>query len=494
MHFKEVIDGETGEILPRTKKGNISTAEPKISKRTGEQIQECFARKHANYFAKMRSNLALIHRSDTLDDLLVDHVRSELKSILDSGILTYPPTLELLGVNHKMTLDERKRALGVPLRSMNMSDLEQRFMENMAYKAEQCRKANWSWRIAQEAEEKQQLGWHPFFVTLTVDPKRTDPKTLWQEGREFRKYIRKLAKIVAKELKVPPPHKPPYKPESEFVTYAGVIEHGKSREHHHGHFCIWLRAIPSSWRICPNYGVRNPANCTDNECREMSTVWKWSSYDNETGRYLSPALYFRSVGDIWSNEYNFVLPIKDGQPMRVSTARAAGAYITKYLSKEHREWHHRMKATRNLGMRTLIERIRDAHPAIQEALSWRAQDSQLNHSLMMTHSCPIGLVRSVAKRMHYLSRFRRNQLDLQDCLQSNGNVFIKMLSSVRAGHRPDRMRSSDFFDWVGKFLVEEKGYCKHRQIAAHVYLGQIFPHVVKAPPTKKLGGCNIGYS
>ena len=79
----------------------------------------------------------------------------------------------------------------------------------------------------------------------------------------------------------------------------------------------------------------------------MRTFWKWSSPD------LSPALYFRTIGDIWEKAYNFVLPLKDGRPMKISIPRVAGHYITKYLSKEHKEWHHRMKATRNLGMKTL---------------------------------------------------------------------------------------------------------------------------------------------
>jgi len=41
----------------------------------------------------------------------------------------------------------------------------------MKDKGDQVRKSNWSWRIAQEAQEKASAGWYPFFATLTLDPK-----------------------------------------------------------------------------------------------------------------------------------------------------------------------------------------------------------------------------------------------------------------------------------------------------------------------------------
>jgi hypothetical protein len=472
-----------------------------------DKIEEALARKSENFWAKMRTNLSLMHRSDNVDELSIDLFKAELTDILDSGVLNYPDTLLSHGIEPDMSLRDRKHQLGLNILPREHRDDEQRFLRDMAYKADSMRKSNWSWRIGQEAVEKNMRDWHPFFVTLTIDPLKCDdvereiridgnrvvlpaysePSELWKKGREFRKYIRRLANVVCKELGHQPCHKPPYRPESDYVTYAGVIEHGKSREHHHGHFVIWLRAVPSCWRICPNKGRRTEAS-TRNECLPMRDLWPWSLPG------LSPALYFRSVGDIWERKYNFVLPLIDGKPMKVSLPRAAGMYITKYLSKEHKEWHHRMKATRNLGMITIRKKIKTMSLDQLEALSWRPKTSRLNLSLMRTHTCPLGLVRYLAKRQIYLIQFRQNRLDLNNLLTTNTQTFTKMLSSVRSGARPDRMSSLQFFDWVGQFLPVEKGYCEKRIIEAHSELVKLFPPEKIRVQHVKLGANDIGHT
>ena len=289
-----------------------------------DQVENRSANKASSYWASMRTNIALASRSELVDEVGIDKIREELQNILDSGIITYPHTLEQHGLKPDMTLNERKIQFGLATKKLEHTEEEQRFLDDMAIKADLIRKSNWSWRIGQEATEKHKLGWHPFFVTLTVYPDYCDgrerevkidgndvllpgydsPKDLWMTGREFRKYIRRLANVVSNEMGHSPPHKKPYRPESDYVTYAGVIEHGKSREHHHGHFVIWLRAIPGSWRICPNYGIGDPSRRLNNECKQMREYWPWSLPG------LSPALYFRSIGDIWEKGYNFVLPLQ----------------------------------------------------------------------------------------------------------------------------------------------------------------------------------------
>lgn len=455
----------------------------------GKQLNtiQSLANKSALYWASMRTNLQLAIRAN-IDQITIDNIRQELSDILDSSILTYPSTLSQLGLDPDQSLIDRKKEFGIPLEGFETTQNEDRFIQSMAFKAANMKKANWAWRIGQESKEKHSLGWFPFFVTLTVDPSQTDPKELWQKGRAFRKYIRRLSNVVCKELGHPPAHKKPYRPESEYVTYAGVIEHGKSREHHHGHFIIWLRTIPASWRSDPNAGIRNPANRTKNECLPMRTLWKHSLPG------LSPALYFRSIGDIWEKGCKFMLPLKKGQPMRVSTAMAAGTYITKYLSKEHKEWNHRMKATRNLGLSKLLELVAGLPLETVGALTWRPKTSQLNHSLMLTHGIPQGLLRSVAKRQNYLIKYRRGLLDLTTLLQSNSQLFNKMLTSVRDGARPDRMPSSEFYDWVGRLLPAQRGYSEERLIEVHKIFSYGFPHTIEKTQHKKLGGNEIGHS
>ena len=459
-----------------------------------DKIEAAIANRAANYWAKMRTNLALAAKSDFVDDITIDHIRAELEDILDSGILSYPPTLEQLDINDEMSLQERKDAFGIRPSVGARTYNEEKFLEDMQHKTDQVRKANWSWRIGQEAQEKQVQGWHPFFVTLTVDPKRADPEKIWREGKEFRKYIRKLADIVCKEVGDPPCRKKPYRPESNYVTYAGVIEHGRSREHHHGHFMIWMREIPSSWKVCPNTTISNPANRVKNECKPMETIWEHSSYDPLNGKSLSPCQYFRSIGDIWEQKYRFVLPLRNGRAMKVNTPRIAGSYITKYLTKEHKEWHHRMKATRNLGMKTLRKVLKSMSQVHVSCLAMRPEKSSLNLSLMKIHSVPLGLVRSEAKRRKFLLEFRQRQLDLTDLLRNNSLVFTRMLRSVKAGARPDRMSSAEFYDWVGKFLPDQKGYSERSITVSHLLLQEHFP--VAPPPVQhtKIGANDIGHS
>ncbi|NNE63028.1 MAG: hypothetical protein HKN34_02995 [Gammaproteobacteria bacterium] len=455
--------------------------------------------KSDKYWQGIRSDMNLLGRAKKLDYVESELIHQELRYILDSGILNYPQTLTEHGLSPDKSYEDKKYILGLENSGYSYNKYEKNFLEDMANKANESRKSDWAWRIAQEAEEKQREGWHPFFVTLTVDRLKADPEKLWKEGRAFRKYIRKLANVACKELKHDPVQKitkkfPNYRSESEYVTYCGVIEHGKSRLHHHGHFIIWLRAVPANWRACPNRGIRNPQYCTNNECIPMSRLWSWSSCDPETGESLSPALYFRSIGDVWENKYKFALPIKDGQPMKVSGPRTAGRYITKYLTKEFKEWHHRMKCTRNLGMLKLKNMLREMDPEIVKVLTWRAETSQLNHSLMLTHSLPLGLLRQQAKYRHYSNLYHSKQLDLKTLLTSNTGIFQRMLSSVRNGQRPYRMNSKDFYDWVGRFLPGQKGYCEHKLISAHEIVAKTFPHISGNLNQIKIGANKIGHS
>ena len=479
--MNKYVDPETGEI----KRSSLST----------EEITRRLASKSEKYWAEIRTALTLMERSESVTEKQIETAREELSDLLDSGILIYPQTLEEAGLSRYQTLDEKKNALNIVSKSFIRSSNEEKFLACAEQKADTCRKSNWAWRISEEAEQKEMLGWHPFFVTLTVDPNEYDPEKLWKEGRAFRTYIRDLANMVCEQLKHPPVQHvnkkfPNYRKESDYVTYAGVIEHGKSREHHHCHLIIWLRAIPPSWRVCPNAGIRNPRYRNRNECLPLRTFWKYSLPG------LSPALYFRTVNDIWQNEYEFCLPLskKTGKEMKIGPARIAGDYIAKYLAKEHREWHHRMKATRNLGLTKLKSILRTLDEKVVEALTWRASNANLNLSLSRTHCVPLGLLRSEAKRQNFFLKYASNRLDLQTLLLRNSNLFQTMLTSVKDGARPDRMSSLDFFDWVNRCLPVQKGYSDQSCIAAHVQMAQHFPFRKTRVHHIKQRGNDIGHS
>ena len=410
---------------------------------------------------------------------------SHLSDNLDFQNFIYPPALSIRGLSEKSSYRDVKQALlGESFGYETDPDLE-RFELFTQQAASQTRKAHWTWRIGAEAAEKQENGWYPFFVTLTCDPSRCEPEQLWRDGREFRKYIRRLANVSAKECGHPPPHKSNV-PEREYVTYAGVVEHGASREHHHMHLLVWLRAIPSSWKQCPNRHIRNPQARTRLECLPMQTLWPWSLPG------LSKVRYFRTVGDVWSF-HGFCIPIKDGKPLKIAGPRAGGRYMTKYITKEFKEWHHRVKATRNLGMAKLRERMWSLATKTLEALTWRPPLYSQSLSVRKTHSVPLALVRSLAKQIYFARLYEARLLDLKTVTKTRSGGYQRMLQSVRNGQRPDRMPLAQFYEWVSAHLPDTEGFCNRRFQNAHKRLRYLFPVFFDQQRTA-IGGNVIGSS
>jgi hypothetical protein len=434
----------------------------------------------SNYWATARQNIALLNRAK-IPESTIDTVRAEYSDILESLILTYPPTLGLLDLHPDLSFQEKKAVLGLEQGQLSYTENEQKFMDQLKESQADIRKTNWKWRIAQEVEEKQLLGWYPFFVTLTLDPNKVEKyyestEDFWKKGKEFRRWIRKIADMSAQLEGHPPPRKKTkkfdYRPESDYVTYVGVIEHGKSREHHHAHVLIWIKNIYSHWKSDPNRYIKDPLKRNRRECKPLSAMWKWSLPG------LSPANYFRTKGDIWSMlspAHGIPVDKNTGKPIPVGGPKQAAAYVTKYIQKDHKEWHHRVKATRNLGMKKLIKTMNQLKIKQLEVLSWRPNNYRQHHLVSLIHSVPLGLVRSIAKRTHFVKRLEQKQLDFQSLMINNSGSFTRMLRSVRHGVRPDRMPLQDYYDWLCQHLPVQKGYCEEKQIQAHKLLSRIFP-------------------
>ena len=459
------------------------------------------ARKDQQFWSEMRTNYRLISRAFEIKFGSPDNVQlvmqSQLRDILETGNLIYPDCMTQLGLTPEMSLSEKKSFLDLCFGTLARTELEEKFLDMMADRAEATRQANWAWRIAEEAELKDKQDWYPFFVTLTVDPKAYDPEEVFR-GRALTEYYRDLANVVCEVMGHPPVQHttkafPNYRSVSDYVVHAGVIEHGKSREHHHCHLLIWMRDIPARWKLDPNHG-RQPHRCTENECTPMRVHWKYSAIS------LSPCNYFRTVNDIWHRKHHFVTPLvknkktRKFEPLDLKPARTAGFYVTKYLSKEFKEWQHRMKATRNLGMHRLHQVLWNLQPKEVEALSWKPRSSALNHSVMKIHSVPLGLLRYASKTQHYWHQWQTKSLDIHQQLQSNFDSFSRMLRSARDGTRPDRMPLPEFYDWAVQFLPEPDGYCEDRLLIAHAKLAHYFPPGKSRHKHTSQGGQNIGHT
>lgn len=460
------------------------------------------------FWAEMRSTCYLFSKSNYPTQEQAKRLVAELHDLLGQRIITYPQTLREFGITQETSYKLKKLYLGIPeTLPRPKTEAEKRFIAFMGEKAAQAAKGNWTWRITQEAYEKQENGWFPFFVTLTVDPKMCcgqkhqigdrqvsyeSTADLWKQGREFRLYIRKLAEISARELGHPPPRKKAkgygYRPESDYVTYAGVLEHGKSEEHHHAHLMVWMRAIPTEWKVDPNEG-RLPRNRTQRECLPMRTLWPWAIASQK------PALYFRSKGDIWS-QMGHITPLdkKTGQPIKMLPVQAVGNYVTKYMQKGDKQWFHRMKCTRNLGLQKLVKIINRLDNRTIQALAWKPENSNQHHLASMTHSVPLGLIRSLARRKNFAVNYRSGQLDLKTLMKTNYEHFSRMLMSVRGGARPDRMPLTELYDWAQKFLPDQTGYCEKRLLNSHKQLAPHFPRNLHKVQPITLGANDIGFT
>jgi len=438
-----------------------------------------------SYASSMRSNVALLERSRSVPGLYVERVRRDVVSYLEKRVLIYPQSLLRLGLRPDMSFQERKEVLKLGSGGFSVSDSQRDlddFLERSSLKA---RKANWIWRIGSECEEMRDAGWYPFFVTLTVDPARhADSEAFWREGVYFRRYIHELAKVSAVACGFPRAIKDGVS-DRNFVRHVGIIEHGSSGEHHHMHLLIWFRGVPDSWKVCPNASIRDPRSRVLRECLPLRALWPHSLSG------LSPALYFRYHGDIWSI-LGHCVPVdrKKRLPLRIGDARTSGLYVAKYMEKGDRKWLHRVKATRDLGKRRLVAHLHGLSVRHLEALTWRPRSYQLSVLVTQIHNVPQGLLRSMAKQVLFCRTWASGSSVPMTWTQQSGGVYSAMAQSVRDGTRPHRMCLKEFYDWVTGLLPVPVGYCEKAIGRAHLQLSIDFPSG-RSRPLTKLGANNV---
>lgn len=444
------------------------------------------ANKLQKFISKMRTDLNLFQKSPIIPKYEVEALQEEIADILVQGNLNYPRIIKKYGIDQDTKLKDKKIILENKHNSNILSEHQLKFIKFMEDGQTKSHQSKWRFRIAQEAIEKHENGWYPFFITLTVDPILIDSKEMWQKGTQWQSLVRRLSKIVTDELNLPPYWKKDYRRDryakiTEYLTYAAIIEHGKSREHHHLHAIVWFKDIPSKWKLCPNRNC-SPKYSIHNRCSELETYW---TLQDGTAIGRCEVNYFRSVGDIWEIKHAFKLPLKDGKAMKVAPVTYAGAYLTKYLQKELKEWNHRMKATRNLGLNSLKTMIKQMKPIQVEALTWRPETSKLLHSVNSTHSVPLGLIRQIAKQVHFYNLYRLNQLDLKKQMSRQSKPFIQMLRSAQHGVRPERMPFGVYYDWLNQFLPAQQGYCEEGLLTVHQELAKKFKRTIaKSTPIK----------
>ena len=447
------------------------------------------------FHQEIKTNVNLMLKSDVVPFKDVRDAYHQALHSLERGFLIYPPSMSV-HLKQGTPLKEKKILLNLdknptPETHANVQEFEHHLKEQ----ARENGKNEWMWRVGMHHWQMNLEGWYPFFATLTVDEnltmappkwiKKRNPKTnrmrkhnigglgmtaeqMWKEGSTWTKYKRDIADFVAEHMGFKTIDESGML-ESDFAQFFGVLEHGETGEHHHMHVLMWLRDIPDSWKRCPNYGLR-PEFRKRQRCLPLETFWPWAQPLNR------PVLYFRNAGDIWSR-LGFCVPLsrKTGKALKLHPIIRAGTYFVKYLNKGTREWPHRVKATRNLGLKNLQDVLHRMHINHLEALTWRPRKYSQSVFLSTIHSVPAALLRRQAKLIFFCRQWVNGRVDSDKLLSESSDSYKQMLMSVRAGQRPHRMASGPRYAWVSQHLPVPDGYCEKRIERAHKKLQLIAP-------------------
>lgn len=429
---------------------------------------------------RIKADINLCRKSPAVPSRVLKELRSHFATSLERRNLIYPPLLQQMGLTQDMSLDERRSALSIKPFDERETPETLKFKVMMEQQAQKGRQADWAWRIGRETYERDLENWYPFFVTLTVDPKRVpDPEKMWKDGKEWQKYIRRLSDVVTRTMGRRPARKDGVST-NQYVRYAGILEHGSSREHHHMHALIWMRDIPASWKLCPNRFVRDPNGRNRQRCLPLESYWPHAD------ALRKPAKYFRFDGDIWSR-HGFVMPIVKGKAIRSNPAEKAGAYLMKYTQKESKVWKHRVKATANIGLERLkalmyriplheLDYIKQRPPLFSQALTVRT-----------IHNVPNGLMRSLATKISFYRKWATPSRELTELLEPNCESYTLMRESVRNGAKPWRMDLKELYAWVSQHLPENPEFSEHWFLDAHRSFMRDFPQLDQKAVTH-LGG------
>lgn len=302
------------------------------------------------------------------------------------------------------------------------------------------RRVEWQYRLECAITEAVENGWFPLFGTYTVDPHRLPAECegnrdrLWTDTPAWDRFVKRFKTEIADSLGMGRKPQKWAKTDTWF-RYLAVIEHGKSGEHPHVHV-VWLcKNIPASWKLDPNRA--NP-NRDFRDIPGASCLWNWGT-QRTTFPILIQGCWFVKPENGW-------MPIRDsetGEPVEVGTAAQVAGYVGKYLSKgEHKKWHHRTKATRNLGLSKVVQLIRqETSIQVLYGLSRRPRLYSHSQAMQLTTQAPLSLLRRISKtelltRLHS-SRTRQGKLLLLNSLtESKSEFFSNLRSNVLDGLRP----------------------------------------------------------
>mgnify|MGYP000040702561 CR=1 FL=1 len=467
---------------------------------------ECTPNQALKVVGVVRKNLALMGKSPVVssDDYFeafqqAQNMASEMQKSplqkskkrngrhnLDIKIIPYPKKMVEYGLLPDTPLDDRKQVLNIQANSeyeMQPEEvsLQQVFDQNLM----SSRQASFAVRTLLETLWFRDRGYHPFFVTFTLDPSKvydwaeaknlrsddTDEaygevlKLYWQDPANFRRIRYEFASIAREALGLS-------KKQAEkldLYRYCAVIEHGRTANHHHLHVLLAFKDVPADMKRDPNIGSLEYTN----ECRalkgRLSKAHPMGTLD---------ARFVRYIGDPWS-KYGFRQETKivDGvrQLVPLKGPQAIAIYMAKYLSKDDREFRHRVKCPQGFGKRLILDHIENWHPNMLLRLTVRPLSADLNIRLSQIHCIPLPFLREIANKELFRRIFEYGG-DASHYLREMPSFYVDLVNSLKKRKvDPRRLSSSKFYELASAHLDQPHSYTEKELAYAHGKLADAFP-------------------
>lgn len=382
-------------------------------------------------------------------------------------------TLDIIKIIHSLTerglgpeesYASRRLHFGLKKRRVPDDGVLARAQEYLAAGSRSQRAAHWQWRLCDAIEECVGDGWFPLFGTYTVDPKRLPSgcltrDDLWKNTPAWDRFVKRFKTEVADACGYG--RKPSKWPNAySFFRYFGVIEHGASGEHPHIHVVFLCRDIPESWKRDPN------ANCSTNfetDIRGASALWSHGVQRCTMGLFIGGSWFAR----------NWKIPISKStlRPVEVGSAAAVACYVGKYLSKgETKKWKHRVKATKNLGMYRLLEKIRsEKRLSVLMSVGCRPKEYLSAFRMELSSGCPLSLLREKSKQELTLrlstSKSALGCLFLRNLwTKKPSGFYTNYMNSVKDGLEPWKLTREQRYKLHSLMLAvpEFTGHCKKK--------------------------------
>ena len=306
-----------------------------------------------------------------------------------------------------------------------------------------------NFRIEQEIKTCDKEGWYPFFVTLTIDRKKYDSEAVITKGDAQKKYILSIAYRVHLAMGGSATDWKNGKHDriNQLVRYCRVVEHGKTKKHHHMHLLMFLRVCPDEWKIDPTTACKGvDVNLNYREISKMRKLWKYG--------WSSPQPFFY-IGCPWLEKEGFNLPnAKNGQPFNLRPSSSAGIYLTKYLGKEEsRPFPHRISYSRNFGLVALKEALQKLDHRELNTLTKRIPSYSTMKTIMKGVKLPHTLVRKVARSILFKKALSSDNIAYYLYIYGftdpdRVDPYDLMIRSVQRGDTPWFLDSEGRYNWV----------------------------------------------